>query len=144
MKTEWETELSKKFSPQQIGAALEKTEYEISEIVGRLATMNVQNEALMKKTAAEVITLAAQAFQFRKVGDKYEADAKTVNLFRETLHKIIKGEATIKEVEAYFATANMESSSDLVGYMTSKEGRERKSKAYQIGLEQQSSDLIRC
>lgn len=137
-------ELGKEYTPQQIRSSLEKTEYEISEIVGRLNSMSIQNQALIDRTAAEVVEKTASAYNLRKSGDKFEADTKTVNAIRESYTRIIKGKATQSEVAAYFASAEKESSSSLVGYMTSKEGRDRKAKAYSIGLEQKSSDLIRA
>ena len=73
---EWQYELGKKYGEQQIQSALSKIEYEITESVARLNTMHVQNEAVIKQTAADLVVKAAQALNLKKVGDKYEAVAK--------------------------------------------------------------------
>ena len=135
--------LGKKYGEQQIQANLEKLDYEISEIVGRLGTMNVQNEALVKKTAAELMVAAAQAFQLRKVGDKYEADTNTANELRRWVVKTAQHIAEMKEVDSYFSTARKESSIDLVGYWTSKEGRETLTKGVRRDMREKADVLIR-
>lgn len=133
--------LGTRYSEKQIQAGLEKIQYDISEIVGRLNTMNVQNQALLDRTAAEVVEKTAAAFNLRKSGEKYEADAKTVNALRGYLEKSVKAQAEIKSVDAYFANARKDSSSDLVGFQTSREGREALREAYRIPLIRKSNAL---
>lgn len=136
--------LGKKFTPQQIQASLEETQYRISEIVGRLNSMRIENKALMDRTAAEVVRAVADAYKLRKEGDKYLADAKTANLLRDEVHKIIKHEAAIKGNQARESDAVIGSKSSLFEYMQSDEARERVRNAYDIDMDLRSSELIRA
>lgn len=131
---EIEYNLGKKYGEQKIQANLQKLSFEISEIVGRLNTMYVQNEALIKQTAADMVVKSAYAFMLRKEGEKFVADAKTVNEMRQFVVKTAKHTANLRGIDDYFATAEKESSSELVGFMTSTEGREAKREAYRIPL----------
>lgn len=141
---EIEYNLGKKYGEQRIQANLEKLSYEVSEIVGRLNTMHVQNEALIKQTAADLVVKGAHAFMLKQEGSKFAADAETANQLRQWLTKTAQHNAEIREIDSYFSKARQISESDKVGFMTSKEGRERVSKDYQITTEQRSSDLIRA
>lgn len=135
--------LGKKYGEQQIQANLSKLSYDISEIVGRLNTMRVQNDALIQQTAADLVVKGAQAFKLIKEGDKFKADAETANQLRQYLVKTAKYEMEVRGVDAYFASAHQDSSSDLVGFMTSKEGREAISKSYQLDTSYSSDTQYR-
>lgn len=137
-------DLGKKYGEAKIQANLEKLQYDISEIVGRLATMNIQNEALIKQTAADLVVKGAHAFMLSQEGNKFKADAKTVNQLRQYLVKTVKHDSEIKEIDSMFRSVDWLSSTDLVGFMTSSKGREQLSKERQITLEQRSSDIIRA
>lgn len=140
---EIEYNLGRKYGEQKIQSNLQKLSYEISEIVGRLNTMNVQNDALMKQTAADMVVKAAHAFMLRKEGDKFIADTQTANEMREWVVKSAEHLSKIKEVDAQFKQAEWDSSSALIGYMTSREGREKKREVYRRNIREKSDALVR-
>lgn len=131
---EVEYNLGKKYGEQRIQANLQKLQYDISEIVGRLATMNVQNESLIKQTAADLVVKGAHAFMLKQEGNKFAADAETANQLRQYLVKNLKHSAAIREIDEYFAQSKRDSQSDLIGFATSKEGREAIRESYRIPL----------
>lgn len=138
---EIEYNLGKKYGEQRIQSNLEKLSYEISEIVGRLNTMGVQNDALISQTAADLIVKGAHAFMLRSQGKQYVADTQTANELREWLVKSVKHQANIRSIDEQFKNASWESSSELIGYITSKRGRESISESVRIPLERKADAL---
>lgn len=82
--------LSKKYSEQQIQQGLQESNYRISEIVGRLNTMRISNDVALKKLANDTLVAFAQAFKLRKEGEKYVADAQTINAIRPFVKSLIE------------------------------------------------------
>lgn len=89
-------ELAKKYSPEQIQTGIQEANYRISEIVGRLNSMRVQNQALIDKTAAEIVRIGCDAFRLKKEGEKFVADTQTANALRQWLVKTTENEARIR------------------------------------------------
>lgn len=106
--------LGKKYSEQQIQTALEKTNYEVSEIVGRLNTMRIQNDATIKRLAFDALVAAAQAFKLRKEGDKFAADAKTVNAIRDYVVGIAQSNATLQGNAASLSSVGLSGEKALI------------------------------
>lgn len=92
--------LKGKYSEQQIQTGLEKANYEISEIVSRLNTMRITNEVTLKKLANDTLVAFAQAFNLRKQGEKYVADAATINAIRPYVKSLMSSQSSMAANEA--------------------------------------------
>ena len=141
---EVEYNLGKKYGEQRIQANLEKLQYDISEIVGRLATMRIQNDALIQQTAADLVVKGAHAFMLKQEGNKFAADAETANQLRQYLTKSAKHESDMLAIDSMFKQADWDSSTEKIGFLTGSDGRARIRQAAQIDLEERSGRLMRA
>ena len=136
--------LGKKYSAEQIQTSIQEANYRISEIVGRLNSMRVSNQALIDKTAAEVVRATADAFKLSQEGKYYIANASTVNALREFIVK----SAEYNSFEDLFGAASAGQAFLLnqpkFNYWTSEEGKKASYGAESITGEQRSSQLIRA
>lgn len=137
-------ELSDRFSAQQIETGIQEANYRISEIVGRLNSMRVENQALIDRTAAEVVRASADAFRLRKEGEKYVADKKTVDALRKFV--VGSAEATMMrdQIGAGSDARSFIMSTPKYNYWTSEEGKRASFGEESITGEQRSSQLIRA
>lgn len=138
---ELQFELSKKFTPEQIHTSIQEANYRISEIVGRLNSMNVQNQALVDKTAAEVVRAMADAFKLRKEGEKYIADTQTANALRGALKRIYDSNASVAEDTATRSDYLLGSESDWLKWLNSSEGRSTLKESKRIPLKRKSDAI---
>lgn len=129
---EFQTSLAKEFGPKQANQAIMESEQRISEIVGRLNTMRVANDALIRKTASECVKMAAEAFNLRQQGNYYIATKDQINALRPYLERVVKSQAEMSEIQSDLTSANRESLSGLIGYATSSEGKENLKESYRI------------
>lgn len=116
--------LSTKFSEDQIRTGLEKANYEISEIVGRLNTMRISNDVALKKLANDTLVSVAEAFKLRKEGDKYQADAKTVNAIRDYVVKSVRANADIGVMSSRLMSDKLPFEEALIPGRYQKEGNQ--------------------
>lgn len=141
---ELQYDLGKEFSAKQIRTSLEVAEYNIAEIVGRLNSMRISNDALIDRTAAECVRAMADAFKLRKEGDKYEADAKTANALRNALVRIASGRVKVAEFEGASASAKHKNMQGAFDYLASPDAQGWSKQAAQIDMEERGGRLIRA
>ena len=98
--------LSKEYSPQQIQTGIQEANYRISEIVGRLNTMRISNDVMIKKLANETIVAAAQAFKLKKEGDYFVANESTVNALRKYLVESAKNSSLLSANDVSLSNLN--------------------------------------
>lgn len=106
--------LSTKFSEDQIRSGLEKANYEISEIVARLNTMRISNDVMLKKLANDTLVSVAEAFKLRKEGDKFQADAKTVNSIREYVVKAVRAQSQMSSMQSELMSSGLSGEKALI------------------------------
>lgn len=92
---EFQTSLAKEFGAKQAYQALMESEHRISEVVGRLNTMRVANDALIKRVANETLVAAAEAFNLRKQGNYYEVSKDQLEALKPYLVKAAKSQADL-------------------------------------------------
>lgn len=116
--------LKGKYSEQEIQTNLERANYEISEIVGRLNTMRISNEVALKKLANDTLVSVAQALKLKKEGNKYQADANTINAIREYVVKSVRAQSDIDVMNARLLSDKVPFEEALIPGRYQKEGNQ--------------------
>lgn len=133
--------LGSQYSVQQIKANLDETSARIKQIFNDIDLSQVRTHADLKKIAAEIVVAGAQAWNLRKVGDYYVANAKTVDALRDGLSRQTTAIASMRENELYHSNIVKESNSYVYGYMTSDQGKRYKANKFVNENEWTGSDL---
>jgi len=132
-------ELTKRFGPQERATAIEEANQRISESVARLQVSQKMSDAEIKKIASDIVVNAAQAFKLRREGEKFFADAATVNALRGYVVRVAKAEAQLQSNAAFQSDVDIESKENLFGWLTSNAGKKSIGKSAQIEMQRNSN-----
>ena len=85
--------------------------------IGKMASDVKVNDETVKKLASECIVNIANAWKLRREGEKYVADAKTINALREFLVSQARSKANMMNTQSYLLGA--EEGTDIFDYVHS-------------------------
>lgn len=112
--------LDETFGPQMAEQKWALGEQSLSESfarIGKMASDVKVNESTIKKLASDCIVNVANAWKLRKEGEKYVADAKTINALRSFLVSQARSKANMMNTQSYLMGA--EEGTDIFDYVHS-------------------------
>lgn len=137
-------EMDKKWSDSERAQRIAESNQIISESVAKLQVMHRMTEAEIYKIATECVVNLANAYKLRKEGDKYVADAQTINAMREHLVSVAKSDAQLRSNTVVRDNAALVRDKDLLEWYGTSEAQQGSKERERITFEQNSSELLRA